>query len=275
MAERKPFEFFLLRYVPDAMKDEFVNIGLVMTESGEDGGGFAGIHWTADWRRARGLDPNIDTEMLEAWGREMETRLKDVQQRALLLHEMMDSYSNALQVSPTWQCMAENPAEELKDLAQKLVEMPAFWGPEKEKRARAVGRRWIHARMSEAFRAAGVWEFLMKDVAASTYTYPQNDFVFDFAYARGGELEIFQAVSLVAMGTETPMFPLRAAQITPRMQARNMVSPRFTAVVEDTFDEEDKGVKSVLASMQDEKIRVKRLREMPSIAERARRELEA
>ena len=56
-------------------------------------------------------------EMLEALGRDMERRLKDVQQRALLLHEMMDSYSNTLQLSPIRRCVAENPAEELKDLS--------------------------------------------------------------------------------------------------------------------------------------------------------------
>ena len=37
MAERRQLEFFLLRYVPDAVKDEFVNIGVVMVEWGEWG----------------------------------------------------------------------------------------------------------------------------------------------------------------------------------------------------------------------------------------------
>src|ERR1700693_3641244 len=124
MGYKRQLEFFLLRYVPNAVRGEFVNIGLVMTESGGDGGGFAGVHFTANWHRARCLDPNIDVEMLQAIGREMERRLKDVQQRALLLHEMMDSYSNTLQLSPIQRCIAENPAEELKDLAKNLVEMP-------------------------------------------------------------------------------------------------------------------------------------------------------
>src|SRR6202521_1266948 len=163
MADRRQLEFFLLRYVPNVAREEFVNIGLVMTEIGGDGGGFAGVHFTANWQRARCLDPNIDVEMLEALGRDMERRLEDVQQRALLLHEMMDSYSNTLQLSPIQRCVAENPAEELKELAKKLVEMPALWIPAKERRTRKVGRRWIHAGMSEAFVAAGVWELLVKD----------------------------------------------------------------------------------------------------------------
>ena len=35
MAEYKQCEFYLLRYVPDAVKDEFVNLGVVLLETGE------------------------------------------------------------------------------------------------------------------------------------------------------------------------------------------------------------------------------------------------
>jgi hypothetical protein len=274
MADRRQLEFFLLRYVPDAAREEFVNIGLVMTESGGDGGGFAGVHFTATWGRARCLDPNVDVEMLEALGRDMERRLKDVRQRALLLHEMMDSYSGTLQLSPIRRCVAENPVEELKDLAQKLVEMPTIWSPAKEMQLKKVGRKWIHGCMSEAFVNAGVWEFLIRDFPTSTYTNPADDFVLDFAYPVGDELKIFHAVSLAAVRPETRMFPLRIAKIAPRMREKKVL-PSFTAVVEDQFDEEDKAVKSVLAFMEDEEIQVRRLKEMPMIAEAVRRELRA
>ena len=33
MAEKRQLEFFLLRYVPDAVREEFVNIGVVMVEA--------------------------------------------------------------------------------------------------------------------------------------------------------------------------------------------------------------------------------------------------
>jgi hypothetical protein len=272
MADKRQLEFFLLRYVPNVAREEFVNIGLVMTESGGDGGGFAGVHFTADWGRARCLDANIDVEMLEALGRDMELRLKDIRQRALLLHEMMDSYSGTLQLSPIRRCVAENPAEELKDLALKLVEMPTIWSPAKEIQPRKVGRKWIHGGMSEAFVAAGVWKFLVRDLPASTYTNPADDFVLDFAYPVGDELKIFHAVSLAAVGPETRMFPLRVAKIAQRMREKKVL-PSFMAVVEDEFDEEDKAVKSVRAFMEDEDIQLARLREMPTIADAVRREL--
>ena len=55
MADFKQCEFFLLRYVPDVVKGEFVNLGVVLLEEGDDG--FTGVRFPRDWRRVRGLDP--------------------------------------------------------------------------------------------------------------------------------------------------------------------------------------------------------------------------
>ena len=38
MSERRQLEFFLLRYVPNAVRQEFVNIGVLMVEAGTDRG---------------------------------------------------------------------------------------------------------------------------------------------------------------------------------------------------------------------------------------------
>ena len=68
MAEKRKLEFFLLRYVPDAVKGEFVNIGLVMFELGASSAGFADVRFTKDWRRVRCLDPQANTDLLAALG---------------------------------------------------------------------------------------------------------------------------------------------------------------------------------------------------------------
>jgi len=74
MAEKHQCEFFLLRYVPDAVRNEFVNIGVLLVEADA---GFADIRLTKDWRRVRCLDSDVDVEMLEAIGREVGRRLAD------------------------------------------------------------------------------------------------------------------------------------------------------------------------------------------------------
>ena len=72
MKERRQCEFFLLRYVPDAVKEEFVNVGVVLLESS---GGWADVRFTKDWKRVRCLDPDADVEMLE--GLEQEIKRAD------------------------------------------------------------------------------------------------------------------------------------------------------------------------------------------------------
>lgn len=275
MAEKIKLEYFLLRYVGNVVRQEFVNIGLVITESGGDGGGFAGVHFTGDWRRARALDPNVDTEVLEALGREVEQRLRNVDQRAQVLHQMMDSYSNAVQLSPIWRCSAEDPEKELRQLASSLVEAPVLWSGEAEPSARMSGRRWLRAQMSAAFRSAGVWDLMTKDLPASPYTNETDDFTFDFGYAVQDGVKLFHAVSLVDVGQDSRMFPLRVAKIRPKMMELRKAKPVFTAIVEDRYEEQDRAVRTVLAFMKDEEIRVARVREMGEIAQMARSELGA
>ena len=57
MAERRKLEFFLLRYVPNAVKGEFVNIGIILFERAANDAEFADVRFTNDWKRVRCLDP--------------------------------------------------------------------------------------------------------------------------------------------------------------------------------------------------------------------------
>jgi hypothetical protein len=273
MAERKPYEFFLLRYVPNVVREEFVNIGLVMTQRG-GAGGFAGSYFTKNWKRAQWLHPDIDVEMLESIGHDIQNRVADVQSLALLLHELNDQYSNAIQISEVRQCLTEDPARELKELASTLVEMS--WSQQAVDPAKTqgkAGRRWLRSQMQAAFWAQGLQGFVQPDLPASPYTNEADDFTIDFGYVTGKEIKLFQAVSLVDIGQESRMFPLRVAKIASTMPGIRTETPIFTAVAEDEYDAKNKDVERILAFMKAEEIQVRHVREMPEIARRARIEL--
>jgi hypothetical protein len=279
MTEKHRLEYFLVRYVPNAVRGEFVNIGLVMTESG---GGFAGAHFTADWRRVKCLDPSLDIEMMDALILDVQERVKDTQSLALLLGEMSESYSNTVQISTIGHCVAENPEQELRDLAAKLVEIPILPDSMADEivpagdQTQHAGRKWIHSAMKDAFKLAGVLPFLDQRISVKSYTNETDRFTFDFAYAIGKnseETKVFHAVSLVGKSNETEMFPLRVAKIGPKMARLKKTQPTFTAVVEDHYDASDPYVMSILAFMNDENIRVSAVREMPAIAATAKEDL--
>src|SRR5438477_6182736 len=97
-AKPQACEFMLVRYAPDPMKGEFVNIGVVLLESGT-GRGFTGVRFTHDWRRVRCLDPDADLQVLDRLEADLRGELAGVG-REQVLQLMQQSFSGALQVTP-------------------------------------------------------------------------------------------------------------------------------------------------------------------------------
>jgi len=267
MAERKKLEFFLLRYVPDAVKDEFVNIGVVMVEPGGNGAGFADVRFTRDWRRVRCLDPQADVEMLAALEREIRGQLKATQDREVLLRRLEDSFSNVIQLSPAKGCLADDPAAEIETVASIYLEAAKVGG-----KREVSGRQRILGKMRVAFEQAGVAKFLLP-VPVAPYTKPGDPFQFDFGYRVAGEIKLFQAVSLKAGVDAAVMLAARYPRIVPVMSKVVEATPALTAVIDDDLDRGAESVQFALSMMADERIRIAVAAEMPMIAEVARREL--
>jgi len=269
MTDLKQLEFFLLRYVPDAVKDEFVNIGVVMLEPAANGAGFADVRFTRDWRRVRCLDPQADVEMLEALERDIRGQLRESQNGEALLRRLEDSFSNVIQLSATKACLAEDPGKEMETLAKLYFEAP--------KRAagrEASGRQRILRTMRDAFERAGILSF-MKQFPIAPYTKVGDPLKLDFGYRIGDEIKLFHAVSLKASVepaiTLASRYPKIAKGISEKAKARALL----TAVVDDDLDRRHDDVQFALAAMTEEQIQVAVAAEMPLIAEKARRELRA
>ena len=71
-SDRRACEFHLLRYVPDAVRNEYVHIGVILREQGSREA--AEVRFTRDWRRVRCLDPEADTALLEGMEGELRRR---------------------------------------------------------------------------------------------------------------------------------------------------------------------------------------------------------
>src|SRR5271169_3945774 len=193
MASLKQCEFFLLRYVPDVVKGEFVNVGVVLLENADggpstsSGQAFTGVRFTRDWRRARCLDPEVDTELMESYEGELrrllESRAPEIinyrgpmSRREWLLALMQESFSGALELAPMSAVLTESPGAELGKLAQAYLESAA--------RGRRVqtGRRMIYGAMRDAFEQTGVWSFMWKDIAVAQYSAHGDPLKIDCAY---------------------------------------------------------------------------------------------
>jgi hypothetical protein len=270
MADRRQLEFFLLRYVPDAVKGEFVNFGVLALENGPNGAELIDVRIMKDWGRLLCLDPQADLDVLSALEKEIRQEIGRTKDQVTLLKKMEDSFSNLVQISPVLPSLTERTAlAEIEDVATLFLETP------KLRRTREpAGRQKILETMREEFDKAGVL-VLLNAVPTEPYTKPGDPFEFDFGYRFGGEIKLFHAVSMKASVDSAVMLAARYPKIVPTMAQITGAAPMLTAVVENELDRTRRETGFALEMMEESKIRIARTGEMEKIAELARRELRA
>ena len=278
MAELKQCEVYLLRYVPDAVKDEFVNLGVVLLETGEGDDLFTDVRFTRDWRRVRCLDPEADVELLESYEGEIRRMLQSraaevinyrgpMSRREWLLRLLEDGLSNTLQITPAKAVLTESPQKELGVLAQMYLESAAH-----ARRAQS-GRRVIYAAMREAFESAGVWALGRRDIALANYGSKGDPLKIDFGYRPNGVIKMFQAVSLETDVDAAKVLAFSYPALREGLRRGENAGSELTAVVEDGLRHEDEAIGFALATLAASDIRVAAVSEMPGYAERARVEM--
>src|SRR5438270_10980433 len=135
MGERLQCRFFILRYSPDAVKNEFINVGLVLLPPA----GGAQVRFTRDWSRVLCLDPDADVEMLQAVEDDLRNQLREMNgDRDLILRRIQDSFSNAIQPSEFQACLASSAVAEADDLARLYLERPRRRHSKREPGARVA-----------------------------------------------------------------------------------------------------------------------------------------
>jgi len=269
MAGPRHCEFFLLRYVPDAVKDEFVNIGVVLLEPAANGAGYAGVGFTRDWERVKCRDPAAGLEMLEALEDDLRARLKEAGGREEFLRRVNESFSNLLQLSPAKACLTESPEEELGRLAEMYLERAR----RRAGKGAATGRQLIVQHMRDAFEQAGVWRLMRKRIAVAQYTHQGDPLKIDCGYRPNGVVKLFHAVSLAtdvdAAKVLAFSYPLIAEGIARLEQAK----ASLTAIVEDSLDRADEPIAFALDTLARSQIAVAAQSELAQLADMARKEL--
>ena len=271
MAERLKCEFSLIRYVPDVVKGEFANIGVVLREAG--GEAPARVRFTRDWSRVRCLDPDADTELLESLESEIAERLaRGVEVRVNakpMLETLEDTLSNSVQITEMRATLAESLPAELEQLLRMYVEPLKLPGV----RRKQSGRGAIAARMRDEFERAGVWGLMRKRISAAQYTQAGDPLKIDCGY-RNGKVRMFQAVSLENDVEGAKGLAYSAGALREGVARVEGIELELTALVETistVSDREQYGFG--VGVMEREAIRVMTVADLGRMAETARREL--
>jgi hypothetical protein len=240
--ERMACEFNLIRYVPDVVKGEFVNIGVVLREA--DTGSLAEVRFTRDWARVRCVDAGADVALLESLEQEIGERLRmgvSARDPKSVLEVLEDSLSNSVQISEARGTLAENMTTELEQLMRMYVE------PLKVPRARQKsGRGMLVGAMRTEFERVGVWRVMEKRVEAATYTQAGDPLRIDCGYrtaqgAEGEQVRMFHAISLDSDVQAAKGLALSAPQLEAGVRRVHGASLQLTAVVEPRIEEDEAG----------------------------------
>src|SRR5215472_16231226 len=175
---RRQCEYQLLRYVADAVRNEYVHIGVILRE--QSSAEAPEVRFTRDWRRVRCLDPDADTALLEGMESEMRRRLQE-EPMGRLMQILEDSLSLNVQMTAPKAYLAESLPAGMEELMRLYVEPPR-----RERLPRLRGRAGIQAAMRGEFERAGVWDLLRKQIPASDYTRPGDPLRIDAGYRPNG-----------------------------------------------------------------------------------------
>ena len=270
---RRSCEFQLLRYVPDAVRNEYVHIGVILREQGSQAP--ADVRFTHDWRRVRCLDPDADTTVLEAMESELRRRFKE-EPDGKLMRLLEDSLSLNVQITAPKAYLAESLPAGMEELMRLYIEPPP-----RERVPRLRGRAAIQSKMRGEFARAGVWDLMRKQIAASDYTRPGDPLRIDAGYRPNGLIRMFHAVSLEPGVEMAKVLAFSSAGLRAGVERVEKATLELTAVIEPAqsvgaTDEEPERLQMYrfgVETMEEHQIRVLTTSDLGRVAETARREL--
>ena len=202
MAERtklKGCSFFLIRYVPDVVRDEGLNIGVFLHSPEEE---YLDCVLTDDFRRIRRFHPQADLALLRELQSHFEQEIKEkekVRQLEKYLQEMQESYSNMIQVTAPRACLTLDPQAEIQDLFARYV------GSSRTSPLLQDTRMRIKQRLNRALEGAGVLGHPLFEarIPAKQWTQEGDPFNFDYGYRPprvggkpNGHVKLIHALSL-------------------------------------------------------------------------------
>ena len=269
MAEQsqpKACSFFLVRYVPDIVRDEGLNIGLFIYSPEED---YLDCLFTDDFRRVRNFHPQADLELLKAlpehFEQEIKAREKELEQ---YLREMQEGYSNLIQVTAPRRCLTADPQAELQSLFARYVATRAAAPLQQDTRMR------IKQRLNDALQRSGVLERLERRIPARRWTHAGDPFAFDYGYQPlvvagkpNGHIRFIHALSLQRDNDLATVLKDRILKVRAREPAE------LTAVIEALPAATDTTAQSTRTILEEAAIRLQPLAGVDALAQSIRREL--
>ncbi len=192
MATHRPPErglaYHVLRYVPDLVRNEWVNIGVLVFNPRTGERRLRLIEDQVEYNRVRRLHPTVDETVLRALRDDLEDRLDPQTDDgpAISLQKILkkcdETLSNTLQIAPQKGVLADDLDAELERLYSDHVAVPRPHSRVGQPGSRAA----IRAYCAQVFKQARIWDRIEKSVRVAEFTFPGDPSRLDYSYHRNG-----------------------------------------------------------------------------------------
>ena len=235
-----PLAYRILRYTPNLVRGEFVNIGVLVFDPHTGERRLRLIEEPEEYARVRRLHPAADESVLRSLRNSLEDRFATASElfggnreahqegngRAdwlKLLGKWDDTLSNALQLAPEKGVYASDLDAEMERLYADHV------APEpRSTRVGAPGSRgMLRSYCAQVLRQARLWERMQKGVSAEEFTFPGDPMRIDYGYRRNGTRGFVQTLSVTRAPGDAKSLAYTAERIRSKVK-----SSEFTAVTD-------------------------------------------
>jgi hypothetical protein len=189
----KPCAYHVIRYMPNLVRDEWVNIGVLLFDPSSGRMLRRLVEEPSEFARVRRLHPAADESLLRGLPEELDAQLAVPQGgTAEQLARLEQTLSNAVQLSSRKGLLAEDFEAELDRLYREHVEPPRYRRDFEDLSTRNA----IRTRANQVFRSAGIWTRLERRVNVAEFTFEGDPLRVDYAYRRNGTRGFVQALAL-------------------------------------------------------------------------------
>ena len=232
----------VLRYTPNLVRDEWVNIGVLVFDPQSGERRMRLIEEPEEYARVRRLHPRADEELLRALRDDLDNRFATATQLfngngatekpgngqasadwLRLLGKWEETLSNALQLAPQKGVHADDLDAETERLYSDHVALQRG-----EARVGAPGSRGaIRSYCAQVFKQARLWERLQKGLPAAEFTFSGDPMRIDYAYRRNGTRGFVQTLSVSRAPGDVKSLAYTVERIRNKVEASE-----FTAVTD-------------------------------------------
>jgi hypothetical protein len=228
--------YHLLRYTPSLVRDEWVNIGVLVFDPASGERRLRMIEDEEEYRRVRRLHPKADEALLRKLRDELEDRIESASAGGngptadwqKLLAKWDNTLSNALQLAQQKAVIATDLDAELERLYADHVAPQRTAGRVGAPGSRATMRSYC----SQVFRQARLWDRLQKSVRAEEFTFPGDPMRLDYSYRRNGTRGFVQTLSVTRAPADAKLLAYTAERVT----AKASLKTEFAAVTDVALD---------------------------------------